>query len=90
MQKAYEMVDKIKRRWGLRDAGVIELRVEGAINIDENNLPAPENSPVVGQKISSIEYLQGLVWTQWVVIQEDGSVQGKNRRATIGRHRRRW
>ena len=35
------MVDNLERRVILRDSDIIEVRAEGGINIDENNLTEP-------------------------------------------------
>ena len=41
LQKAHEMANNIERRGVLKDADFIEVRSEGEISIDDDNLPVP-------------------------------------------------
>ena len=43
VQKAPEMVNKIENNWILQYGNVINVRAEGNISIDDDNLPALEN-----------------------------------------------
>ena len=47
------MMNKIERRRIIQDADVIKVREECEIDIDDDNLSAPENLPVVDQQVVS-------------------------------------
>ena len=50
INKAPEMMDNLERRIIIWDSDIIEVQSEEYIDVDNNNLPAPDNLPVECQQ----------------------------------------